>query len=321
MTSEPPTDPAPAEADEASPFRSQPMFAPLGPPVKDRLGAGPRTADHDAASHDWVVRTADSDQMSTRTRLVTSWPLLKMYAVRQVRLRYSQSVLGFSWTFVQPIAIMAIYGFVFTQFLEVDGGGQPYLAVAWTGLTVWMYVQATIQQGTVALRNDAWLLGRVWFPREIIPLAPVLGGLIDLGVAAAILVGIVLVQGVGLSYHLIALPYVLLVLLAWVAALSLLTATITIFFRDMATIVSLGLRLAFIASPVMYPAKFIPKEFGWVTAANPFAQVIENTRAIVLAHTWPNWDLLALHGALGVGLLALSLWYLRAVERRMVDVI
>lgn len=320
MSSEPPIETGPAD-DEIAPYRSHPMFAPLGPSVKERIGAGDRTDRHDAEAHDWVVRTADSDQMSTRTRLVTSWPLLKMYAMRQVRLRYSQSVLGFSWTFVQPIAIMAIYGFVFTQFLEVDGGGQPYLAVAWTGLTVWMYVQATVQQGTVALRNDAWLLGRVWFPREIIPLAPVLGGLIDLAVAAGILVAIVLVQGVGLSYHLIALPFVLAVLLVWVAALSLLTATITIFFRDMATIVSLGLRLAFIATPVMYPAKFIPDEFGWVTAANPFAQVVENTRAIVLAHVWPNWEILLLHGAVGGALLAISLWYLRAVERRMVDVI
>ena len=64
---------------------------------------------------------------------------------RQVQLRYRQSVLGLAWTVVQPVAIMAIYGFIFTRILDVSGEGIPYLSMAWSGLTVWMYVQATVQ--------------------------------------------------------------------------------------------------------------------------------------------------------------------------------
>lgn len=276
---------------------------------------------HSAEEHQWVIRTAESDQIPARTRLLTSWPLLVMYSRRQVQLRYRQSALGLAWTLIQPLAIMAIYGFIFTQFLQVDGGGDPYLAMAWTGLTIWMYVQAAVQSGTVALLNDAYMLGRVWFPREIIPLAPVVAGLIDLAMAAVVLVGVVAVQIGTVSLAIVTLPLMLYVLLVWVAAICVFTATITIFLRDVATLVGLFLRLMFIATPVMYPSKVVPTHLGWVAAGNPFAVVINNVRAVILGLDWPNFELLALHGAVGTGFLALSLWYLRSVERRMVDVI
>ena len=292
-------------------------------PSTTSSGGGQAPAvDHSAASHRWVVRTADGDQMDTTTRLTTSWPLLRMYSARQVQLRYRQSLLGLSWTFLQPVAIMAIYGFIFTRILDVSGEGIPYLSMAWSGLTVWMYVQATIQMGCVSLLNDAYMIGKVWFPREIIPLAPVLGGLVDLGMAAAVLVPILLVQGGAFGPQLLTLPLLLAVLLVWVSAISVLTATITIFLRDMATIVSLLLRLGFIATPVMYPSSLATEQgLGWLIAANPFAVVIDNLRAVAIAGDWPNWELLALQGALGAALFYGSLKYLRLVERRMVDVI
>lgn len=274
-----------------------------------------------AVRHRWVVRTADGDEMATSTRLATSWPLLRMYAVRQFHLRYRQSSLGLAWTLVQPIVLVGIYGFVFYEVLGVDTGDLPYLSVVWIGITVWMYVQAGVQQGTVSLLNDAWLLGRVWFPREIIPLAPVVSGLIDLAVAGGILVVIVFVQGGTVSLPLLAVPLVLALLVVWVAALSLITGTITIFFRDMATLVALGLRLLFIATPVMYPATTIPVEYAWMNSVNPFAVVVNALRDVLLLQVWPDWRLLALHGAIGAGLFATGLRYLRAVERRMVDIV
>ena len=319
-----------ADEDVAAPgpqpvFKFEPVEG--GGPVARRrpladLDADEREHDHSAVTHRWVVRTSEADEMDTSTRLLTSWPLLRMYAVRQVHLRYRQSLLGLSWTLVQPVAIMAIYGFIFTRILDVSGEGIPYLSMAWSGLTVWMYVQATIQVGCVSLLNDAYMIGKVWFPREIIPLAPVLGGLVDLATAAIVLVPILVVQGGSLGLPLLSLPLLLLVLLVWVSAISIFTATITIFLRDMATIIGLVLRLGFIATPVMYPASLATEQgLGWLVSANPFAVVIDNLRAVAFSGVWPNWELLAVHGALGAGVLFLSLKYLRSVERRMVDII
>lgn len=304
-------------------------FEPLEPRASHRerrnladLDADERETDHSAITHRWVIRTADGDQMDATTRLTTSWPLLRMYAVRQVQLRYRQSLLGLSWTLVQPVAIMAIYGFIFTRILDVSGEGIPYLTMAWSGLTVWMYVQATVQAGCVSLLNDAYMIGKVWFPREIIPLAPVVGGLVDLGTAAVVLVPILALQGGSFGLPLLALPLLLAVLLVWVSAISILTATITIFLRDMATIIGLLLRLGFIGTPVMYPASLVTEQgLGWLVSANPFAVVIDNLRAIAYAGVWPNWELLIVHGLLGTVVCWGSLKYLRAVERRMVDII
>jgi lipopolysaccharide transport system permease protein len=130
-----------------------------------------------------------------------------------------------------------------------------------------------------------------------------------------------IVQGVGISYHAVAVPAPILVLMLWVAAACVFTGTITIFFRDMATIVALGLRLAFIATPVMYTANLIPEEYRWINATNPLTVVVEGVRRCVLGHTWPDWPLLAFHGAVGAVLLVLALKYLRTVERRMIDVV
>jgi len=279
--------------------------------------------DHSADRHRWVVRTPDGDQMAASTRLATSWPLLRMYAVRQFRLRYRQSALGLGWTVVQPLALVAIYGFIFYNVLgiQTDEKDGPFLSVVWIGITVMMYLQAAIQSGTVSLVNDAWLLARVWFPREIIPLAPVIAGLLDLAVTGGILVVIVAVQGATPSWPLLALPLVVALLVVWVAALPLIPAALPVFFRDMATIVSLCLRLLFIATPVFYSQRVVPEEYGWIQAVNPFAVVVNNIRHIILGQVWPNWELVALHGVVGVGLFAGGLWYIRAVERRMVDVV
>lgn len=287
---------------------------------RDRLKDRP-DVDHSAETHKWVVRTAAGDEMAATTRWSTSWPLLWMYSVRQVRLRYRQSIVGVAWTLVQPVAIMAIYGFVFTAFLDVGGGEYPYLAMAWTGLTVWMYVQATVQMGTVSMLNDAYMIGKVWFPREIIPLAPVVGGLVDLGMAALVLVGIVVVQGGAVGWSLVSLPLVFYTLFVWVSAISVLAGTITVFFRDLTTIVALGLRLMFIATPVMYPSSVVPSEFRWLNLANPFAVVIESVRHVFLLGDWPGVELLCAHALVGTVLFAFGIWYLRKVDRRMIDVI
>ncbi len=288
----------------------------------DEAGSGPTArSPHNIEGHRWVVRTPDGDKIAAATRLSTMWPLLRMYSVRSLRLRFRQSALGLSWTIFQPIAILAIYGFVFTRFLNVTGGGLPYLSVAWAGLTVWMFIQAGVQGGTVALLGDAWIISKVWFPREVVPMAPVAAGLVDLAVALVLLLVIVIVQGVGLSYQIVALPLVLAVIVIWVMAVTMFAATITVFFRDMATIIALGLRLAFIATPVMYPQSQMPPQYNWLAEINPITVVINGVRDTVLMHTWPSWKLLAAQALLGSALLFVALRYLRAVERRMVDII
>jgi lipopolysaccharide transport system permease protein len=276
---------------------------------------------HSAVTHKWVVRTSEADQIPTVTRWTTSWPLLVMYSKRQVQLRYRQSALGLAWTLIQPFAIMAIYGFVFTQFLDVSNEGDPYLSMAWSGLTVWMFVQAALQSGVVSLLNDSYMIGKIWFPREIIPLAPVMAGLVDLATAGAVLVVVVLAQGQPFGWTWLGLVPIFFVLMVWVSAISIFTATLNIFLRDLATIVGLGLRLMFIATPVMYPADIVPLNLSWVLTLNPFAVIINGVRNCMLGAAWPNWELLALHGVIGSAFLWVSLWYLRSVERRMVDVI
>jgi lipopolysaccharide transport system permease protein len=269
----------------------------------------------------WVIRTARREHISFATRWATAVPLLRIYARRRVRLRYRQSALGFTWAIAQPVAIVAIYWLVFTQFLSIDDGDLPYLSMAWSGLTVWSFTQAAVQASTTSFLEDAYLLGRVSFPREVIPLAPVAAGLVDLALATAILVVIAVAQGASIGPTVAFIPILGVILVVWVAAICIIVATLTVFLRDLAPVVALSLRLAFIATPVMYPSSLVPDNLAWILNINPFAVLIDALRDVLLVGVWPDFGLVAAHALAGTALLGVGFWYLRAVERRIVDVI
>ena len=275
----------------------------------------------DRTNKAWVIRTDRREHIPFATRWATAVPLLRIYARRRVHLRYRQSALGFTWAVVQPVAIVAIYWLVFTQFLDIDDGDVPYLSMAWSGLTIWTFTQGAIQASTTSFLDDSYLLGRVSFPREVIPLAPVAAGLIDLALAAAILMLIAVAQGASIGLTAVFIPIIGLILVVWVAAVCIIVATLTVFLRDLATVVALTLRLAFIATPVMYPASLVPDNLAWILNINPFAVLITVLRDVLLAGVWPNFGLVAAQALAGTALLGVGFWYLRVVERRIVDVI
>jgi ABC-type polysaccharide/polyol phosphate export permease len=135
----------------------------------------------------------------------------------------------------------------------------------------------------------------------------------------ALLAVVAVVEGVNLAVTVVAVPAIAAVLLVWVAALSLLLATVTVFFRDLRHVLPFAIQLGFIVTPVMYPSTILPARFHWVTVVNPFAVVIEATRDVVLRHVWPDWSLLAVVGAAGVMALGAALAYCRSVELRFAD--
>lgn len=275
----------------------------------------------DLTNRAWVIRTARREHIPFATRWATAVPLLRIYARRRVRLRYRQSALGFTWAIAQPVAIVAIYWLVFTRFLAIDDGDLPYLSMAWSGLTIWTFTQAAVQASTTSFLDDSYLLGRVAFPREVIPLAPVAAGLIDLALATAILVLIAIAQGASIGLTALFVPIIGMILVVWVAALCILVATLTVFLRDLTTVVALTIRVAFIATPVMYPSSLVPDDLAWILNINPFAVLISALRDVLLAGVWPNFGLVAAQGLAGTALLGVAFWYFRAVERRIVDVL
>lgn len=247
--------------------------------------------------------------------------LLRPWVAREVRALYRQSALDIGWSLLAPVLTVIGFGFVLTRAFGVDGDGVPYLVFAWTGIVVWTFAASGLMSGTYSLVASADLVRKVYFPREIVPIAAVSVVGLDLVVGLVAMIGLMIVQGVGFSVTAIGAIPVLAVLVVWTLAGGILLGTVTAFVRDLAHGVPILLRIGIIVTPVMYPASLLPDGYQWVVSLNPIAVMIEGLRDSMLRHVWPDWPLLAAHAVTATCLLFASLWYIRRVEGRMADVI
>lgn len=256
----------------------------------------------------------------TRTR--RTWSLLKILTPRQFKVRYRESVLDLAWAIITPVVFMAVYGVILTQAFEATSECAPYLTSAWTGLVIWTFFAGALGAASLSLINASELIGKVYFPRESVPLAEVGLSLIDLAIGLVTVAGLALVQGVDLVHvtSIAAVP-ALLVVVVWTAALSVLCAALAVFLRDVAHAVQVFLRAGFFATPVMYEADFLPRSLQWTASVNPVAACIEALRDCLFCARWPNWTVIGAQLAAGTALLIGSVLYVRRVEHRMADVL
>jgi lipopolysaccharide transport system permease protein len=270
-----------------------------------------------------IVRTAadgqwQHDRFDHRIRLAL--PLLAAWTKKEYNIRYRQSVLGLAWSVIQPLAILAIFGGIMSGVLHVSSDGLPYISFAWAGLVPWTFVSSVLGLSVQSLILAMPIAGKVYFPREVVPLAQVCAFAIDLAIGTAILVVIVLSQGVGLSWTIVALVLIDAVIAAWVGAFAVFAATVAVFIRDLRFVVPLLLQLLFIGTPIMYSATLFPHRFAWINNINPVAVAVTSTRRVVLLHTWPVWHVLLAQAVAALVALWLAIAYLRSVEPRLVDV-
>jgi lipopolysaccharide transport system permease protein len=260
-------------------------------------------------------------EQTLRHRLAILFPLLWLWTLRDLRTRYRQSVLQGGWGLVQPVLLLLTYGWVFTAVLDIGPeAGVPYLSFAWAGLGPFMFFAQSLGQGVGSIQQAAPLISRVWFPREVLPLAVVGSASVDFLVMAAVLVGITWVQVGPPSIHLLGLVPVYAMLALWTVGLALVSASVTVYRRDLNHAMPLALRLLFIVTPVMYSADLIEAQVPGFTAVNPLAVAIEGTRDVAYRDAWPDWTLLGAQALAGLVVALLAFVVFRRLEPRMGDV-
>ncbi|MCC5952420.1 MAG: ABC transporter permease [Acidimicrobiia bacterium] len=266
----------------------------------------------------WTVLRPGSSKRPWASAAATR-ELLWESAARELRGRYKQNVGKGVWMLVQPIAMVLIYGFVFTQIFKATGHGLPYLSMAWAGIICWQFFQHGVQIGMFSVIFEAGTLSKVWFPRVVVPLTPGTAAFADLGLGFVVLFLVATVQGVSIGITAVALVVPVAMLAVWMFALALLLAPLAVFLRDLTSIVPLLLRLGFFASPIMYSVFEIPEQFSWLATWNPVAVAVTGVRDAVLAGVWPDWRLIGIHAVAGLVLLAATYTYFTRVEDRLVD--
>ena len=246
--------------------------------------------------------------------------LLRMLSYRDIRVRYSQTVLGLTWAVINPIISVVLLYFVFNVVVKVDTGGIPPLLFTLAGLCSWTYFTRVITDAGQSIIGAQSLVKKVYFPRLIIPLSKVLSGLIDLMIILVLLVILLIIYRIDWHWQMLMIfPFILLTILAgtgfgvWVAAL-------TIRYRDFNQIVPLILRIGIFISPIAYKASLVPEAYRWIYNLNPLTGIIEGFRwALFNSYLDPS----ALWSSLISVLLVLisGFWYFLRLDKYIADII
>ncbi|MEM8961422.1 MAG: ABC transporter permease [Acidobacteriota bacterium] len=240
---------------------------------------------------------------------------------RDVKTRYVQSVLGIGWAVLQPLITMVVFTVVFGGLARMSSDGVPYAIFSFAGLVPWTYFANSLQTSSSSLVSASALVTKVYFPRLVIPIAPVLAKLVDFAIAFVVLLVMMAVLGIYPTIWVLFVPVLVLMMIVTACGFGMLLTALSAQYRDVKYALTFGVQLLMYAAPVIYPTSKIPEQWLGVYALNPMVGVIEGFRAALLGTRPMPWDLIA-YGALpSVLVLVFGALYFRRMERHFADVI
>ena len=207
--------------------------------------------------------------------------LLYQMTLRDLLLRYKQTIMGFGWAIFMPLVNTVVFSVIFTRVAPLDTQ-MPYPLYAYTGLLAWNFSASSFRFAVVSLTSNSNLVTKVYFPREIFPFSAVLVGLVDFVVAGTVLAGLMIYYRVGVSASLLFLPVVIAVQLMFTAGLALLVAMANLYLRDVRYAFDAILVVWMFATSVVYPVDRVGGRLGALLALNPMTLIIDAYRAVLL---------------------------------------
>lgn len=223
--------------------------------------------------------------------------LLVSLTVRELRIRYKQSLLGIGWAICVPLSMMLIFTFVFTRAVNVVGAMNidiPYALFAYTGLVSWAFFAGGLNSAVNSLVNNRSLVTKVYFPREVLPMSAIGSALIDFFVASAVLVGLIAYFHLFTEWNftpstaILFLPLVLVVQIMFMTGLALLLSMANLFYRDVRQVFTVILQLWMFATNVVYPLTPDDSLIGRLVALNPMTPVIGAYRDCLVEGRLPD---------------------------------
>jgi lipopolysaccharide transport system permease protein len=246
--------------------------------------------------------------------------LLFIFAWRDVKVRYRQTLLGAIWVMGQPVVTMLIFTLLFNRIARIDAGAIPYPLFVMGGVLIWNFVSSAISQAGNSLLGAGHLISKVYFPRLIIPLANVATTLIDFGIAALLLIPLMMWYGVNPSLGILLAPAVVVVAAALALGAGLWVAALNVEYRDVRVVLPWILQIAMFVTPVVYPFAAVPESYRWIALVNPITGIVEGFRACLFGTPVAPLLLVWSAGAAAI-LLVTGAFYFRRMERRFADII
>jgi lipopolysaccharide transport system permease protein len=248
--------------------------------------------------------------------------LLFFFTWRDIKVRYKQTVLGASWAILQPFFSMVVFSIFFGQLAKIPSDGIPYPIFSYTALLPWTFFANGLSNAANSVVRDANLVKKVYFPRLIVPVSSVLGGLLDFVLALLVLVGMMVYYSLyPTGASLVWLPFFLLLALATALASGLWLAAMNAQYRDIRYVVPFLAQIWMWVTPVVYPASLLDQPWRTLYGLNPMVGVVEGFRWALLGKGHAPGPMVAVSAVMALVMLISGAFYFRRMERTFADVV
>lgn len=246
--------------------------------------------------------------------------LLVVLTMRDIKVRYKQTVLGAAWAILQPVFTMLIFTIIFGKLAKMPSDGYPYAIFAYAALLPWMFFSNGISASAGSLISSSNLVSKIYFPRLIIPLSSIGSGLIDLAISTLVMLVLMLYFGVSWTTNLLAIPLLLVSVVFTALGVGTLLSALTVAYRDFRYVVPFMVQLWMYATPIVYPASLVPERWQWLLYINPMSGIIEGFRAAFLGKAF-DFVGIAISFSISIAFFIAGVAYFEKVERKFADII
>ena len=236
---------------------------------------------------------------------------------KDLRTRYKGSVMGFLWTFINPLLQLLVYSIVFSIIMRVDIDNFPiYLFI---GLVPWMFFSGAILSSTSCIINNKDLIKKIYFPRIVIPISITSSVFMNMVYTIPILIIAIYVFGIGISWMIIFLPIIMLLQYFFVVGMCLTFSALNVYFRDLEHILGILMMVWFYLTPIVYSIDMIPAKFKWIIYVNPMAVIISAYRDILFYNIMPNFQQLGIIFIYSLVFLILGYFIFEKLQKNFVE--
>lgn len=244
-----------------------------------------------------------------------------MLMLRDIKLRYKQTVLGVAWVILQPLLTALLFTVLFGKMMKLPSEGHPYILFAFCALVPWLIFSQALQRANLSLINDSRLITKVYFPRIFIPLSATFGVVLDLIIALAMLLILMVSYRCPVSPNIIFLPGFIALLFIFSSGINLIFSPLSVYYRDFKHIVPFLLQLWMYASPLVYSTQMIPEKYRTIYCLNPMVGIIDAFRWACLGQSDFPLHSVLISAISSVVLIVLGTVVFRKVEHQFADII
>ena len=242
---------------------------------------------------------------------------LKTSIKKDFRGKYKKSFLGVLWSFLSPLFQLIIYAFVFPFIL--GNRIENYTTYLIIGLMPWNFFSNTVIQSAASIVNNAGIVKKVYFPREIVPLSTTTSNLINF-LITELIVGIALIfSGIGFAKTIIVLPIIIIIQFILLLGIAFIFSAVTVYIRDMEYIISIFMQLMFYLCPIVYEPSMIPSQFLPLFRLNPMFHLMTFYREILYYQKMPNMMAVGKVFLICIGVLVLGYLVFHKLEKRFAE--